>query len=225
MSDENIKIDFNIDTYKPGKIICVGMNYNSHIKEQDGRFPTKPVLFCKASSSLIKNNETIVKPLETEELDYEVELAVIIGKEMKDVAPEDIYDFVYGYTIINDVTARDLQKSEGQWFRAKSFDTFAPVGPVIILKSEIKDPQNLNLKSYVNGAKRQDSNTGDMLFKIPQLLSFMSKSMTLMPGDLIATGTPAGVAAFTEGTKFLQDGDEVICEIESIGRLVNKVKF
>jgi len=174
---------------------------------------------------LIKNNEIIIKPQETNEMDYEVELAIIIGKEMKNIAVDDIYDFVYGYSIINDLTARDLQNKEGQWFRAKSFDTFAPVGPVIIPKNEIKDPQNLNLKSYVNEEKRQDSNTGDMIFKIPELLSFISSSMTLMPGDLIATGTPAGVAVFSEGKKFLQDGDEVICEIESIGKLINKVKF
>lgn len=218
-------MNFEISTYKPGKIICVGMNYKSHIKEQDGRFPLNPVLFCKASSSLIKNNETIIKPKDTNELDYEVELAIIIGKEMKNIDSDDIYDFIYGYSIINDLTARDLQKKEGQWFRAKSFDTFAPIGPVIIPRDEIKDPQNLNLKSYVNGEKKQDSNTSDMLFKIPELISFMSKSMTLMPGDLIATGTPAGVAVFTEGAKFLQDGDEVLCEIESIGKLANKVKF
>jgi len=216
---------FEISTYAPGKIICVGMNYKSHVKEQDGRFPSNPVLFCKASSSLIKNNEIIFKPIETVELDYEVELGVIIGKEMKNIAPEDIFDFIYGYTIVNDVTARDLQKKEGQWFRAKSFDTFAPVGPCIIPKDKIRDPQNLNLKSYVNGGKKQDSNTSDMIFKIPQLISFMSKSMTLKPGDLISTGTPAGVAAFTEGTNFLKDGDEIICEIEGIGRLANKVKF
>jgi 2-keto-4-pentenoate hydratase/2-oxohepta-3-ene-1,7-dioic acid hydratase in catechol pathway len=218
-------MNFEISTYRPGKIICVGMNYFSHVKEQDGRFPLSPVLFCKASSSLIKNNETIIKPEETNELDYEVELAIIIGREMKNIDADDVYDFIYGYSIINDITARDLQKKEGQWFRAKSFDTFASVGPVIIARDEIKDPQNLSLKSYVNGVKKQDSNTSDMIFKIPELLSFMSKSMTLMPGDLIATGTPAGVAAFTEGAKFLQDGDEVLCEIESIGKLVNKVKF
>jgi 2-keto-4-pentenoate hydratase/2-oxohepta-3-ene-1,7-dioic acid hydratase in catechol pathway len=218
-------MNFEISTYKPGKIICVGMNYKSHIKEQDGRFPSNPVLFCKAASSLIKNNDVIIKPEETNELDYEVELAIIIGKEMKNIAADDIYDFIYGYSIINDITARDIQKKEGQWFRAKSFDTFASVGPVIIPKAEINNPQNLNLKSYVNGEKRQDSNTDDMLFKIPQLLSFMSKSMTLLPGDLIATGTPAGVAAFSEGAKFLQDGDEVSCDIESIGRLINRVKF
>ncbi len=218
-------MNFEIGSYVPGKIICVGMNYKSHIKEQDGRFPTNPVLFCKASSSLIKNNETIIKPEETNELDYEVELAIVIGREMKSIAVDDVYDFVYGYSIVNDLTARDLQKKDGQWFRAKSFDTFAPVGPVIIPKNEIKDPQNLNIKSYVNGEKRQDGNTDDMMFKIPELLSFISKSMTMMPGDLIATGTPAGVAVFSEGKKFLQDGDEVICEIESIGKLVNRVKF
>ena len=216
-------MNLEIISYRPDKIICVGMNYKSHIQEQDGRFPVKPVLFCKANSSIIKNNENIIKPAETSELDYEVELAVIIGKEMKDIDPGDVYDFIYGYTIINDVTARDLQKTEGQWFRSKSFDTFAPIGPVILRKDVLNDPQNLNLRSFVNGEKRQDSNTEEMIFKIPELISFISRSMTLKPGDLIATGTPAGVAAFTHGTKFLEDGDEVVCEIESIGKLVNKV--
>ena len=142
---------------------------------------------------------------------------------MKDISEKDVLSYIYGYTIINDLTAREIQKNEGQWFRAKSFDTFAPIGPVIIPKNKIQDPQNLHLKSYVNGNLRQNSNTSDMLFKIFELISYISKSMTLEAGDLIATGTPAGVGVFMKEKKFLLPGDEIVCEIEKIGKLVNKV--
>lgn len=214
---------FNIDTYIPGKIICIGMNYKSHIQEQDGRFPTKPVLFAKANSSVIKNGENIIYPDQTSELDYEVELAVIIDRKTKNIPEKKVVDYIYGYTILNDITARDLQKSDGQWFRAKSFDTFAPIGPAIIPKSEIEDPQNLYLKSYVNDELRQNSNTGEMIFKIFELVSFISRSITLNEGDLIATGTPAGVGVFSKEKKFLKKGDTIICEIEKIGSLINYV--
>lgn len=214
---------FNIDSYIPGKIICVGMNYKSHIKEQDGRFPNKPVLFSKATSCIIKNEENIIYPSEVKELDYEVELAVIIGQKMKNIPAEKINERIYGYTIINDITARDLQKNENQWFRAKSFDTFGPIGPGIVTREKIYDPQNLWLKSYVNDELRQNSNTGEMIFKVFELISYISKSITLEKGDLIATGTPAGVGVFTEGKKFLLPEDVVTCEIEKIGRLVNRV--
>lgn len=216
-----IKLDIN--TYFPGKIVCMGMNYKSHVSEQDGQLPGKPVLFAKATSSIIKNRENIVYPPEVKELDYEVELAVIIGSKMKNVPEEDVLSHIYGYTIINDITAREIQRDETPWFRAKSFDTFAPIGPVIVPKEKIPDPQNLNLKSYVNGEIRQNSNTNDMIFKIFELISYISKSMTLAAGDLIATGTPAGVGAFMKEKKFLQPGDEIICEVEKIGRLVNKI--
>jgi len=198
---------FDIKTYMPGKIICIGMNYRSHVKEQDGRFPDRPVLFSKAKSSVIKNGEDIVYPPEVKELDYEVELAVIIGKKMKNVPEAKAADYIYGYTIINDVTARDIQKSESQWYRAKSFDSFAPIGPTVVPKKEIPDPQNLKLKSYVNYT----------------LLSYISSSITLEEGDLVATGTPAGVGVFMKHKKLLRPGDEVICEIEKIGRLTNKI--
>lgn len=214
---------FNITTYKPGKIVCVGMNYKSHISEQDGRFPDKPVLFCKAGTSLVKNGDDILCPEEVSELDYEVELAVVMGKKAKNVSAADINDYIYGYTIMNDVTARDIQKKEGQWFRAKSFDTFAPVGPEIISAELIKDPDNINLKSYVNGELRQDSNTSDMIFGVYELVSFISRSMTLEEGDLISTGTPAGVGAFMKQKSFLKDGDIITCHIDNIGDLVNKV--
>src|SRR4030065_1518265 len=140
----------DINAYIPGKIICVGMNYRSHIEEQDGRFPKKPVLFSKARSCIIKNKENIIYPREVKELDYEVELAVVIGKKMKDFPASKVSDYIYGYTIMNDITARDIQKNDQQWFRSKSFDTFGPIGPVIVDKDKIHDPRNLSLKSYVN---------------------------------------------------------------------------
>jgi acylpyruvate hydrolase len=213
----------DINTYIPGKIICVGMNYKSHIREQDGRFPDKPVLFSKANSCIIKNKEYIICPSEVKELDYEVELAVVIGKKMKNVPESAVSDYIYGYTIMNDVTARDIQKNESQWYRAKSFDTFGPIGPVIVNKSKIPDPGNLNLKSYVNGELRQNGNTSDMIFGVYELISFISKSVTLKEGDLISTGTPSGVGIFMKQKKLLEPGDTVICEIEKIGKLENKV--
>jgi 2-keto-4-pentenoate hydratase/2-oxohepta-3-ene-1,7-dioic acid hydratase in catechol pathway len=216
-------MDIDIDTYIPGKIICVGMNYKSHIDEQDGRFPTRPVLFSKAVSSIIKDGQSILYPPQVKELDYEVELAVIIGKKATKVNKQEVFDYVYGYTIINDVTARDIQRDQGQWYQGKSYDTFAPIGPAIIAKDEIEDPQNLNLRSYVNKELRQNSNTSEMIFDIATLISYITQAITLMPGDLVATGTPAGVGVFMTEKKLLQPGDEVICEIENIGRLANKV--
>ncbi|MBM3710077.1 MAG: fumarylacetoacetate hydrolase family protein [Actinobacteria bacterium] len=214
---------FDIRTYMPKKIICVGMNYRSHIKEQDGRFPSKPVLFAKSSNAIIKDGDCIIYPPQTAELDYEVELAVVIDRKMKNIPESEVIDYIYGYTIMNDITARDIQKEEGQWFRAKSFDTFAPIGPSIVPKSEIVNPQNLRLRSYVNDELRQDACTDDMIFNVFELVSFISQSITLEEGDLIATGTPAGVAAFSKSKKFIKLGDVVICEIEKIGRLVNRV--
>lgn len=213
----------DINTYIPGKIICVGMNYRSHIKEQDGRFPEKPVLFSKAKSCIIKNKEPVIYPAEIKELDYEVELAVVIGKKMKNIPENKASDYIYGYTIMNDITARNIQKNESQWYRAKSFDTFGPVGPVIVSKSEIPDPGNLNLKSYVNGELRQNGDTLDMIFGIYELISYISRSITLEVGDLISTGTPSGVGIFMKEKKLLKPGDIVICEIEKIGRLENKI--
>jgi acylpyruvate hydrolase len=213
----------DIKTYIPGKIICVGMNYSSHIKEQDGRFPTKLVLFSKASSCIIKNGDHIIYPREVKELDYEVELAVVIGKKVKDVSVKKVSDYIYGYTIMNDITARDIQKGENQWYRAKSFDTFGPIGPVIASKDKIPDPQNLNLKSFVNGELRQDGNSSEMIFGVYKLISYISRSITLEAGDLISTGTPAGVGVFMKEKKMLNPGDSIICEIENIGKLENKV--
>jgi 2-keto-4-pentenoate hydratase/2-oxohepta-3-ene-1,7-dioic acid hydratase in catechol pathway len=214
----------DIKTYIPGKIICVGMNYRSHIQEQDGRLPKKPVLFSKARSCIVKNGEYIIYPPEVKELDYEVELAVVIGRKMKNVPKNKVSDYIYGYTIMNDITARDIQQNERQWYQAKSFDTFGPIGPAIVGKDEIHDPpQNLNLKSYVNNELRQNGNTSDMIFSVYKLISYISRSITLEVGDLISTGTPSGVGIFMKQKKLLRPGDTVVCEIEKIGRLENKI--
>jgi 2-keto-4-pentenoate hydratase/2-oxohepta-3-ene-1,7-dioic acid hydratase in catechol pathway len=215
--------NIDIKTYIPGKIICVGMNYRSHIDEQDGRFPSSPVLFAKARSCVIKDGDEIIYPQQTKQLDYEVELAAIIGKKTSNIEPGEVSSHIYGYTVFNDITARDLQKSEGQWYRAKSFDTFGPLGPVAVKQEDLGDPQDINLKSYVNGDLRQDGNTSDMIFGVYDLISYISKSITLFPGDLISTGTPSGVGLFTGGDKLLKPGDVVTCEVEGIGRITNKV--
>lgn len=221
---EDISDNVDINTFIPGKIICVGMNYRSHIEEQDGRFPAKPVLFAKARSCIIKDRDNIVYPPEVRELDYEVELAAVIGKKMKDVKAEEVSGFIYGYTVLNDITARDIQKNEGQWYRSKSFDTFGPIGPVIVKQENFGDPQNVDLRSYVNGDLRQNGNTVEMIFGVYELISYISRSITLYPGDLISTGTPSGVGLFTEGKKLLKPGDEVVCEVDGIGKITNRVK-
>lgn len=220
---EDILNEMDMKTYIPGKIICVGMNYRSHVTEQDGRFPSEPVLFAKARSCIIKDGDNIVYPPEVKELDYEVELAAVIGKKMKDVKEEGVPGYIYGYTVLNDITARDIQKNESQWYRAKSFDTFGPMGPTIVKQEDFGDPYNIGLKSYVNGELRQDGNTNDMVFGVYTLISYISQSITLYPGDLISTGTPSGVGVFMEEKKLLKPGDEVICEVERVGRITNKV--
>ena len=220
---EEILKDLDINTFMPGKIICIGQNYRSHIAEQDGRFPDKPVLFGKERRCIIKDGEEIVYPPEVKELDYEVELAAVIGKKAKGIKEEDVPGYIYGYTVFNVITARDIQKNEHQWYRGKSFDTFGPVGPTIVKQKDFGDPYSISLKSYVNGELRQDGNTVDMVFGIYSLISYISRSITLYPGDLISTGTPSGVGVFMKEKKLLKPGDEVICEIEKIGKITNKV--
>ncbi len=193
--------NIDISSYIPGKIICVGMNYRSHVKEQDGRFPSKPVLFAKARSCVIKDGDNIIYPQEVNKLDYEVELAAIIGKKINNMETGKVAGYIYGYTVFNDVTARDLQKEEDQWYRAKSFDTFGPMGPVVIRQEVFGDPQNTGLRSYVNDELRQDGNTSDMIFGVYELISYISRSITLFPGDMVSTGTPSGVGIFAEGGK------------------------
>jgi len=197
----------------PSKIIAVGLNYIDHAAELRMEIPKNPIIFLKPPSSLIFNNDPIIYPAMTRELHYEAELAVIIKDRIKNIKPEEAAEHIRGYTCGNDVTARDLQRLDGQWTRAKSFDTFCPIGPEIV--SDI-NPDNLTIKLYLNGAVKQSSNTSNMIFKVDDLVSFISQVMTLESDDVILTGTPVGVGPMVVG-------DEVAVEIEGIGKLVNKV--
>ncbi len=199
---------------QPSKIICVGLNYIDHARELDMSIPEKPIIFLKPASAVIGHMRNIVYPDVTKHMDYEAELAVIIGKRCKNISATDAGSVISGYTCFNDVTARDLQKKDIQWTRSKSFDTFAPLGPYIA--GPELDISDLAIKTRVNGELRQDSNTSNLIFRVPQIIEFISSIMTLERGDVIATGTPPGV-----GELFV--GDEVEVEIENIGTLKNSV--
>lgn len=207
----------------PAKIICIGTNYADHVKEMGSDLPEYPVLFAKFNNALIGPEDAIHRSEATDKLDYEVELAVIIGEKASKVSQEDALDYVAGYTIGNDISARDLQKRTPQWLQGKSLDHTTPVGPWLVTTSELKDPSNLAIKSFVNGELRQSSNTEHLIFDIPYLISFISDLITLDPGDIILTGTPDGVGFAMNPQKLLQTGDVVTLEIEKIGTLVNTV--
>jgi len=208
---------------KPSKIICLGYNYLDHAKEQMTIPPEEPVIFMKPRTTLIGAYDTIVCPKFVTKLDYEGELAFVINEDCKNVKQEDAMNYVLGYMVFNDVSARDIQFGDKQWTRGKSFDTFAPCGPWITTKDEINDPHNLQIVTKVNGEIRQSSSTKNMALKIERIVSSLSKVMTLEQGDIIATGTPSGVAAFMAQPKFLKHGDIVEVEIEGLGRIRNEV--
>lgn len=208
----------------PGKIVCVGLNYHDHCREQELDVPTSPILFAKFPSSIIGPEDEISWPADaSREVDYEAELAVVIGRTARNVAVDDAGDYVAGYTIVNDVSARDVQFADGQWVRGKSFDTFCPMGPYLATPDEVGDPHTLDIRCRLNGEMVQDSNTKELIFDIPTLIAFISRTCTLLPGDIIITGTPAGVGVFREPPIFLQSGDVVEIEIEALGRLRNPV--
>jgi 2-keto-4-pentenoate hydratase/2-oxohepta-3-ene-1,7-dioic acid hydratase in catechol pathway len=206
-----------------GKIICAGMNYRDHAEETGLAVPEQPVLFAKWPNALIGPGEPIVLSALSTQVDYEAELGVVIGRRSRDLSVEDALDAVGGYVCVNDVSARDLQFADGQWTRAKSLDTFCPVGPRLVPAADIPDPQALRIRCLVNGEALQDSSTAQMVFGVAELVSFASRGMTLEPGDLIATGTPAGVGFTRKPPIFLKPGDEVTIEIEGIGELTNPV--
>ncbi|WP_100010507.1 fumarylacetoacetate hydrolase family protein [Lentibacillus sediminis] len=213
---------------RPSKIICVGKNYADHVAEMQGvpgasALPEFPVLFAKYATALIGPEEKIEKPSATSSLDYEVELAVVIGKHTSKVTRQEALNHIAGYTIANDTTARDLQKRTPQWLQGKSLDRSTPVGPWVVTADEIDDPASLTISSYVNGELRQSSNTKHMIFSISHLIEFISSLITLQPGDLILTGTPDGAGAGMNPPKFLEAGDTVTLEIEQIGRMENSV--
>ena len=206
----------------PAKIIAVGRNSRAHGAEEDAALPREPLLFAKLPSAVIPNGAAITWSASlTAEVDYEAELAVVIGRRTREVPPERALDYVLGYTCLNDVSARDLQVRDGQWTRAKSLDTFCPLGPWLVTADEMADPGALRVQCRVNGELRQDASTSDLVFAVPDLIAYCSRSFTLEPGDIIATGTPGGVGAFRDPPVFLADGDVVEVEIEGIGILRN----
>jgi acylpyruvate hydrolase len=209
---------------RPGKIIAVGLNYKDHASEQNVTPPERPMLFAKWQSALIGPADPIVLPSISVEIDYEGELGVVIGERAKAVPAGSALDVVAGYVCVNDVSARDLQYSDKQFTRAKSLDTFCPVGPRLVPASEVGDPGNLKLRTTLNGEVLQDSSTSQLIFSVPELIAFISEAITLEPGDLIATGTPAGVGTFRDPPIYLKDGDEVVVEIERVGELRNPVR-
>jgi 2-keto-4-pentenoate hydratase/2-oxohepta-3-ene-1,7-dioic acid hydratase in catechol pathway len=208
---------------RPGKIVCVGLNYRDHAEEQGVELPAEPLLFAKWPNTLIGPGEPIAVPPLVTKCDYEAELGVVIGATVARVSKENALEAVRGYLCANDVTARDLQFGDGQWTRGKSVDTFCPIGPQLVPAAEIADPHALQIRAIVSGEVLQDSTTANLIFGVDEIISHVSRTATLEPGDLILTGTPAGVGAFRQPQRFLRPGDEVTIEIEGIGSITNPV--
>jgi 2,4-diketo-3-deoxy-L-fuconate hydrolase len=208
---------------RPGKIICIGLNYRDHAAESKMPIPEKPIVFSKFSTAVIAPGEPVVLPSTSQQVDYEAELAVVIGRRAKNVSADRAYDYVLGYTAVNDVSARDFQFADGQWQRGKSCDTFAPMGQTIITTDQIPDPHKLSIKLILNGQTMQDSNTDQLIFGVPRLIEFLSETIALEPGDVIATGTPAGVGFARNPPVFLKAGDQMEVLIEGMGGLGNPV--
>ncbi len=226
-TDQTVAVAKILSPVAPTNILCIGLNYREHAAESGMESPQHPILFMKPTSALTNPGDPIRLPAcqREEEVDYECELAVVIGKEARDVSAAEALDYVLGYTCGNDVSARrwQLHGGGGQWIRGKGFDTFCPLGPVLVTADEIPDPQALAIRTYLNGQVMQDHTTGDMIFTVVQLISFLSQDTTLLPGTVIMTGTPQGVGFARKPPVWLKPGDEVIIEIEKIGKLVNPV--
>jgi 2-keto-4-pentenoate hydratase/2-oxohepta-3-ene-1,7-dioic acid hydratase in catechol pathway len=206
---------------RPGKLVCLGLNYADHAAESGQPVPEQPMLFSKASSCVIGPGADVQMPSGDVQLDYEAELAIVIGRPARNVAAESALEFVGGYACFNDVSERIAQMGDGQWFRGKSADTFAPFGPWVVTPDEVPDPHSLSIRCTVNDEVRQDSNTSQMVFKVDEIVAYCSRAFTLEPGDLIATGTPPGVALGSG--KWLRPGDTMTVEIEGLGALTNTV--
>ncbi len=215
------ELKIEVPIANPQKILCFGVNYAAHAAESDNPIPDEPILFVKTANTLLPHNGTIVFPKSIGQVDHEIELALIISKKGKNIPEEKAHEFIAGYTIINDVSARKMQvddmKKAHPWYRSKSYDTFCPIGPFLIPSGAIKDPNNIDLTLKINDEIKQHSNTSRMIFKIPQLIAFASRIVTLMPGDIICTGTPDGISE-------IKDGDVVTCELTELGLLSNSVK-
>ncbi len=208
---------------RPQKLIGIGLNYRDHIEETKMEIPKEPLMFAMYSNAITGPDRPIVIPSMSRKIDYEAELAVVIGSTARHVRPEEALEHVAGYTIVNDVSARDLQRADGQWLRAKSFDTFAPMGPCLVTKTSLGDADGLSIELRLNGQTLQKSNTRNLIFKVPALVSHISRVMTLEPGDVISTGTPGGVGFTRKPPIYLQPGDVVEVEVEGIGILRNPV--
>lgn len=226
ITEETAEIKKHLVPVTPPNIIGIGLNYAKHADETGVRYPEMPVMFLKGTNTLIAAGDTILIPaIAEDEIDYEAELAVIIGKTAKNVPPHQALDYVLGYSCANDVTAREWQnvKQKKQWARGKSFDTFCPIGPWIVTKDEIPNPNNLHIQTDIDGFIFQDSNTSDMIFDVQTLISHLSQSLTLLPGTVILTGTPEGVGFTRKPPVFLHEGNSVSVSIEKIGKLTNPV--
>jgi acylpyruvate hydrolase len=208
---------------QPGKITCIGLNYADHAREQGIEPPSQPIFFLKSGNAICGPGDPIVLPPNSTQVDYEAEFAVVIGKAGKSIPEEKAHEHIGGYLILNDVSARDMQFSDKQWYRGKSCDTFAPTGPWIVTPDEIPDPHNLRISLTLNGQTMQDSNTSNLIFNVPYLISYLSQSATWEVGDLISTGTPPGVGVFHKPPVFLKPGDTVSITVEGIGTLTNPV--
>ncbi|NXE57639.1 FAHD2 protein, partial [Casuarius casuarius] len=208
----------------PDKVICVGLNYADHCAEQGAKLPAEPIIFSKFPSAIAGPFDDILHPAESSEVDWEVELAFVIGRKGKHIAEAAALEHVAGFAVANDVSARDWQRRNGrQWLLSKTFDTFCPLGPALVTKDAVTDVNNLSIRCSVNGSPVQSSNTSQLIFKVPQLVAWVSRFVTLLPGDVFLTGTPPGVGLFRKPPVFLKRGDVVQCDIEQLGTIRNKV--
>lgn len=220
---QSMDVRLGAPVFRPEKIVCLGKNYAEHAREGGFDMPEAPLLFCKTPNALNGPFDPILLPVSSDQIDWEVELAVVIGKKGVRIPQDRALDYIAGYTVMNDVSGRRAQFAHSQWFRGKSFDTFAPLGPALVTPDEVGDVQNLCLTATVNGEVMQDGTTRDMIFSIEEIISDLSQDITLVPGDIISTGTPAGVGIFRDPPVVLSEGDEVECWIEKIGSICNKV--
>ena len=221
---QTLKDRIGCPIHAPSKIICLGKNYAEHAKEGGFENPEKPLIFCKTPNALNGPFDPIILPKSSGQIDWEVELAIIIGKQGKRIRKTEAWDYIAGFTVMNDVSGREAQFSDSQWFRGKSFDGFAPAGPFIVTLDEIGDVNNLRLTAKVDGDIMQDGNTRDMIFDVSTIIEDISEDITLIPGDIISTGTPAGVGIFRDPPVVLKPGNVVECYVENIGTIINKVE-
>jgi len=225
VTDPGVEMDVRLGcpVHRPSKIICLGKNYAEHAREGGFETPEKPLLFSKTMNTLNGPYDPILLPASAGQVDWEVELAVVMGREGKGIRAADAYAYVAGFCVMNDVSGRDAQFGDGQWFRGKSFDTFAPLGPCLVTRDEMGDVENLRITAHLDGLLMQEGNTGDLIFKIPFIIEYISRDITLMPGDIISTGTPSGVGIFRDPPILLKPGSIIKCEIEKIGFIENRV--